>query len=130
MAAYQTFTSARATEPDRASLLAQLRALDATAGVAHDPGASTYRIKKATAWTGPQITAAQNVIDTAPASSPQLTAQALIDQMPIFEKAIVLTILDQFNVTRAKLRGLGVTGIPDITIPQMLQAIRDKAGAL
>jgi len=130
MAAYQTFTSARATEPDRTSLLAQLRALDATAGVQHDPGTSTYRIKKATDWTGPQVTAAQNVLDTAPASTPQLTAQAKIDSMDIFDKARDLLILDQFNLMRAKLRGLGVTGIPDLTVAQYLQAMKDKAGTL
>jgi hypothetical protein len=68
---YQTFTSARATEPDPASLFAQLRALDATAGLQHQPG-PLYVVKKATAWTAPHIAAAQNAIDTAPASSPQL----------------------------------------------------------
>jgi len=124
MAAYQTFTSARATEPDRSSLLAQLRALDATAGVQHDPGSATYRIKKATTWTGPQITAAQNVIDTAPASSPQLTAQALIDAMPIFEKAIILTLIDELNILRA------LHSLPARTVPQAIAAVRTKAGAL
>jgi hypothetical protein len=65
MSAYQTFTAARTTEPDAASLLASLRTLDATAGVQHTSGA-TYVIKKSTAWTAPQITAAQNAIETAP----------------------------------------------------------------
>jgi hypothetical protein len=63
---YQTFTAARTTEPDATTLFAQLRALDATAGVQHQPGTQTYVIKKNTAWTAPQITAAQNAIDTAP----------------------------------------------------------------
>ena len=72
---YQAFTSARTTEPDPTSLLAQLRALDPTAGVQHQPGPS-YIIKKNTAWTAPQITAAQNAIDTAPASSPLLNFTA------------------------------------------------------
>lgn len=72
---YQTFTSARATEPDPAALVAALRALDATAGVQHQPG-PTYVVKKNTAWTAPQITAAQNAIDTAPATSPLLTFTA------------------------------------------------------
>ena len=126
MASYQTFTSVRATEPDRATLLAQLKALDATAGVQHDANTATYRIKKATAWTGPQITAAQNVIDTAPATTPQLTAQAQIDAMSLFEKAIILTILDQLNLIRSKLP----TPLGAITVAQMIQAVRDKAGTL
>jgi hypothetical protein len=71
MSAYQTFTAARATEPDAAALLASLRTLDVTAGVQHTPGA-TYVIKKATAWTAPQIAAAQNVIDTAPETTPTM----------------------------------------------------------
>jgi hypothetical protein len=65
---HQAFTSARTTEPDRETLLAQLRALDPTAGVQHERGAG-YIIKKDTAWTAPQIAASQNVIDTAPATT-------------------------------------------------------------
>lgn len=119
----QVFTSARATEPDRATLLAQLRALDATAGVQHDPG-PTYRVKKATAWTGPQITAAQNVIDTAPAATPALTAQSMIDTMPIFEKAIILTLIDELNTLRA------LHSLAPRTVAQAIAAVRTKAGTL
>lgn len=126
MAAYHTFTSARTTEPDRGSLVAQAHALDPTAGIQHASGTSVYVIKKETAWTPAQITAAQNVIDTAPASSPQLSAQAQIDAMSIFEKAIVLSILDQFNVVRSKL----TPPLPAITVQQMMQGIREKAGTL
>jgi hypothetical protein len=147
VADYHTFTSPRATEPDRVSLVAQLRALDATAGVQHLPG-PTYILKKATTWTAPQITAAQNVIDTAPASSPQLTAQALIDQMPIFEKAIVLTLIDELNLLREwivafkaqtaaatslanlQTRVAALPDMPDRTVPQAIAAVRTKAGTL
>jgi len=57
---------------------------------------------------------------------PRLAAQAVIDAMPLFEKAIVLTILDQFNLVRSKL----VPALPPITVPQMLAAVRQKAGEL
>jgi hypothetical protein len=63
--------TARATEPDERTLFAQLRALDATAGVQHQRG-GPYIIKITTTWTTPQIAAAQTVIDTAPAQTPQL----------------------------------------------------------
>jgi hypothetical protein len=123
---YQTFTSTRATEPDAGSLLSQLRALDASAGVSHTPATSVYVIKKATPWSQGQINAAQNVIDTAPAASPQLTAQNEIDRWPISVKALVLALIDQLNVIRAALP----TPLPAITPAQALAAIRTKAGTL
>lgn len=126
MASYQDFIGARTTEPDPATLLAQLRALDATAGVQHVAGTQSYRLKKATAWTQPQITSAQNVIDTAPATSPQLTAQAEIDNWPIAQKALVVAITKQFNAVRSKLS----PPLPDLTKEQVLAAIRTEAGNL
>jgi hypothetical protein len=122
MSAYNTFTTARGTEADPATLLAQLRALDATAGVQHFPG-PTYTLKKATAWTGPQITAAQNVLDTAPATTPQLTAQTVIDNMPIETKAICLALIDQLNV----IRNLLPLPLGAITPAAAIAAIRVKA---
>jgi hypothetical protein len=126
MADYHTFTAARTTEPDFATLLANLKALDASAGVQHTPGTQTYVLKKATTWTAPHINAAQNVLNTAPAASPQLTAQAIIDKMPIFEKAIILALIDQLNVIRSKLS----PPLPDITTQQAIEAVRTKAGQL
>jgi hypothetical protein len=123
---YQTFTAARTTEPDLASLVAQLRALDATAGIQHQPGSQAFVIKKNTAWTGANITAAQNALDTAPASTPQLTAQADIDAMPLATKAAFLLILDRFNLIGTKL----TPPLPNVTPAQFLQAIRDKAATL
>jgi len=128
MADYHTFTTVRVTRPNPIALLAALRALDATAGVTEISGA--WRIKKDTLWSAPQIAAAQTALDTCAADTLELEAQQAIDAMGIFDKAIVLVTLDQFNLVRGKLRGLGVTGIPDLTIAQMIQAIRDKAGTL
>jgi hypothetical protein len=126
MADYHTFTVTRTTEPDPASLLAQLRASDPTVGVQHLPGTQTFTLKKATTWTANQITAAQTVLETAPATSPQLTAQAIIDSWDIPTRALVLTLIDQINLIRSKLSPpLGA-----VTPQQALQAIRDKAGTL
>jgi hypothetical protein len=125
MPAYQAFTAARATEPDPPSLLTALRALDATAGVQHTAGPS-YILKKATVWTAPQITAAQTVIETAPASSPQLTAQAFVDQMSVYDKARDLATIDALNV----IRNLLPVPLGPISILQALAAIRAKAGTL
>lgn len=122
---YQTFTSSRVTEPDLPSLLAQLRALDSSAGIQHDLGAA-YRVKKATSWTGPQIAAVQTVIDSAPAASPALAAQSQIDEMPIATKALLLALIDQLNTIRAALpQPLGA-----ITPAQAIAAVRTKAGSL
>lgn len=123
MASFQDLTTTRPTVPDPASLLAQLRSLDASAGVAV-LSLTLYRVKKETAWTGPQIAAAQNAIDTAPASSPQLAAQAWIDAMPLGEKAFVLALIDQLNVLR------GFHSLAAITPAQAISAIRAKAGTL
>lgn len=125
MASYQMFTSARATEPDAAGLLAQLRALDATAGVQHQTGA-TYVIKKATAWTGPQITAAQNAIDTALAASLQRTAQSTIDGWSLDLKAAFILVKEQMNVVRAALP----VPLPAFTDQQFYDAIKAKAATL
>jgi hypothetical protein len=126
MASYQAFTAVRTTEPDPASLLSQLRALDPTAGVQHEPGTLAFIIKKATAWTAPQITAAQTALNTAPATTSQLAAQAEVDRLSIREKAIILTLIDQLNTIRAAL----VPPLGAITPAQAVAAIRAKAGTL
>jgi len=118
---YQTFTTARATEPDQASLVAQLRALDATAGVQHQPGSPAYVIKKNTAWLPAHITAAQNVIETAPAATPQRTAQSTIDQWPLDLKAAFLLVMEQVNALRA------FHSLPAFTAQQFYDAIKAKA---
>src|SRR3954469_6185705 len=125
MASYQTFTSQRTTEPDQATLFTQLRVLDPTVGIQHLPG-QPYIIKKATSWTAPQIATVQNIIDTTPPSTPQLTAQNEIDNWSISQKAFALALIDQLNVIRAALP----TPLPPITPAQALAAIRAKAGTL
>jgi hypothetical protein len=124
MAAYQSFTTARATEPDTPALLATLRSVDPSAGLAHLPGTATYVVKKDTAWTAPQITTVQTLIDTAPEATPALSAQAWVDAMPLYEKALVLALVDQLNVLRAR------ASLAAITPAAAMQAIRDKAGTL
>lgn len=126
MSFYQTFTSVRTAEPDRVALVAQVRALDATVGIQHVPGSSDYTVKKATAWTAAQIATAQNIIDTAPASTPELTAQSTVDAWPVELRALVLTLIDQLNVIRAALP----TPLAAITPAQALAAVRTKAGTL
>lgn len=123
---YQTFTSTRQTEPDPATLLSNLRAQDSTAGVQHLSGSPTYVVKKATDWTPQQITFVQNQIDTCPPVSSESIAQTVIDNMPIFEKALLLTLLDQINVLRAALP----TPLAAITPAQAIAAVRTKAGTL
>lgn len=122
---YQDFTSTRITLPHFETLVAQLRALDGSIGVAF-LGEQQYRIKKNTEWTAQHRAIAQNVLDTCPSITPQLIAQAEIDAWPISIKAFVLALIDQLNVLRAR----GNQPLPPITPAQALQAIRDKAGTL
>lgn len=121
---YQLFTSARLTEPDSATLLANLRALDASAGIQHDLGSPRWIVKKDTAWLAAQITAAQNAIDTAPAASARLTAQFDIDHWPIETRALLLTLLDQINVLRT------AAGMTTVTPLQAINAVKNKAATL
>lgn len=118
------FTSSRTTEPHLPTLLTQLRALDPTAGVAHQVGTAEYVVKKATTWTSPQRTAAQNTIDNAPEITPQLIAQDEIDRWPISMRAFAETLLDEINLLRAQL------SLAPRTPAQVITAIRNKAGTL
>jgi hypothetical protein len=124
MADYHVFTSARSTVPDPAQLLVQLRALDPTAGM--DGVRVPITVKKATTWTATQITAAQNVIDTAPAMTPQSVAQAEIDAWPIMFRSLVLALVDEINI----LRSHPAIGLTARTPAQAIAAIRNKAATL
>jgi len=116
----------RATEPDPTQLLANLRALDATAGIQHAPGTNTYRLKKSTAWTGPQITAAQNALETAPATTPQLDARTIVATWSIERRAEWLVLIDQINVIRQALS----PPLAVITPAQAIAALNAKIDTL
>lgn len=89
-------------------------------------GVVTLFVEKPSAWTGPQITAVQAAVTAAADATAQTDAQNQIDTMAIFEKAILLTLLDQINVIRAALPApLGA-----ITPAQAAAAVRTKAGTL
>lgn len=126
MSAYTTIIPTRNTEADMATLLVALRALDPTAGVRHWPGDLTYVVKKATAWTAPQIAAAQNAVDTAPVASPPRSAQSTIDHWPLDLQAAFILVMEQMNVVRAALP----VPLAPFTVQQFLDAIRAKAGTL
>lgn len=125
MASYHMFTSTT-TDPDPVALLTQLRSIDATAGVQHEPGHTQYVIKTATVLTAPKIASIQSALDSAPTLTPQRRAQNEIDSWPIAVKALVLALIDQINVIRAELP----TPRPPVTPQQALAAIRAKAGTL
>ena len=121
---YQVFDVARQTEPDETELIKNLRALDATAGVQHVIGTTIYNIKKSTPWLPAHITAATTQIQNTVATSPQLTAQQLVDKFPIVTKALILALIDEINILRA------AAGLPERTPAQAITAIRNKAATL
>lgn len=88
------------------------------------------------AATAPQRTQAATILATvvidaaAQTATDQESARLQVDSVPLLEKAIVLALIDQLNVLRTALRGLGVAGLPDITPAQAIAAIRAKAGTL
>lgn len=118
---YHTFIAARTTEPDLATLLANLRALDASAGIQHDPGTQTYVVKKSAPWTAPQINAAQSVLNTAPAMTPQTLAHAQVDNAPMALWALALMLLDEVNVLRTELNTIRAAMSPPLTPPLALR---------
>jgi hypothetical protein len=109
---------------DYATVIKNLRANDSTIGIQHVRGTTLYTLKKSTAWTQPQITAAQNLLQTTVDESPQLTAQSIVDQLTIAERASILTILDEINILRVN------AGLVARTPQQLLQGVKDKAGTL
>jgi len=62
----------------------------------------------------------------AQAAQDQLDAQAFVDTLPIWAKALCLALIDQLNVIRAALP----TPLGAITPAQALAAIRAKAGQI
>jgi hypothetical protein len=102
-----------------------LKAFDATIGVA-PPYVNPLQVKKSTAWSAADISSVQGILETAPASSARLTAQTEIDHWPIALQALVLTLIDQLNVLRARVS----PPLAAITPAQALAAIRDKAATL
>lgn len=99
--------------------------------VQHDAGDFTlgpWNVAKLGAKpTNAQIAAITNVqANAAPGVQAQRVAQRIIDEMPVFEKAIILALIDQLNVIRSKL----APPLAAITVAQAIQAVRDKAGTL
>jgi hypothetical protein len=86
------------------------------------PGSVT--VQKPSVWTGPQTTAVQSAVTAAPAQTPQTDAQNKIDDMGIFEKAILLTINDELNLLRT------ATATATKTPAQMAALVRAKAATL
>jgi hypothetical protein len=125
MAFLQSFISARTTVPDNMSLLNGLIALDATAFIVFSPQ-PPWIIGKSTAWTVNQIAAAQSVLDTSAAVTPELTAQSVIDNWSIDMRAFALALIDQLNIIRAALPA----PLPPITPAQAIAAIVAKAATL
>jgi hypothetical protein len=76
--------------------------------------------------TAAAILAAVVVDAGAQAIADQQDAQAFIDSLPIWAKALALAIIDQLNVIRAALPA----PLPPITPAQAIAAIRAKAGTL
>lgn len=122
MAFQHTFIAAGTTPPHWPSVLDTLRQTDASAGLQAD--GMTATIDKASAWTAAQIAGVQNVIDNAPRDTDQIRAQFDIDGSSIMFRALLLTMIDQFNVLRSQ------HGLADITPQQAIAAVRAKAGTL
>lgn len=121
---YEPFNVVRAVEPDFNALQIALRLVEPTIGIIHNAGTNVYNLKKNTSWTAGEITNARNAIINAPNVTAQSVAQARIDNFPIIDKAIILTIIDEINILRV------AAGLPARTVNQAITAIRNKAATL
>lgn len=145
---YLSVTSLRSTPADPNSLVDAIRAsTDASAGcVELSPG--VFQVKKQSAFSAADASACLAAIDGAPSANPSLAAQHWVDRMPLPEKAVLLTLLDEINRLRGWLVSFKsataaatsladlktkVAGLPDMadrTVQQAIQSVRDKAGTL
>ena len=131
MAGSVDLPTTRTTPPDPIAVQAAIKTAtgDPTASLVQSrPG--VWRGKKATPWSQAHHDAAQTIVDTTAALTPQQIAQRIVDGWPIEYRALVLALIDETNRLRAALRGLGVAGLPDVTPVQAITAIRNKAGTL
>lgn len=93
---------------------------------------ATWSVQFLAAATPAQKVQAQTILNTvavdaaAQATQDQIDAQAFVDTLPIWAKALTLALIDQLNVIRAALPAPK----PDITPAQAITAIRNKAGTL
>lgn len=106
----QLFTTARVTEPDQLALLAALRATVDAAATVWWQNETRYRVSKPTAWTAPQIAAAQLAIDTAPVVSIDLTAGYTSRQKDVLTTCALIV------------RARGIPAWNALTLPQKITA--------
>ncbi len=123
MAGYIDITTTRTSRPDIVVVLTAIKAAtgDPTA-VLFSQDYQRWRGKKETEWLPAHIVAAQNIIDTTPEVTTQLTAKRKIQSWPIELRAAFSLVLKQFNFVRARL----VPPQPALTIEQFMQAIIDE----
>ena len=127
MAAYVNITTARVTAPDPVAVSAAIKTAtgDPTATLIQStPG--VWRGKKATAWSQADTDAAQTIVDTTAALTPQQIAQRVVDAWPIEYRALVLALIDELNI----LRQHAAIGLAPRTPTQAITAIRNKAATL
>lgn len=124
----QMFTRAN-TFPDLAALYPAVAAIIGTQFMLTmdfgDDGSKSIRIDRGDAWTAQQISDVQAAVTNT-------VGKALMppSAIPFLEKTVILTLIDETNRLRAALRGLGVTGLPDVTTQMAISAWRTKVGTL
>lgn len=115
----------RATDIDLQSLAEALRSHLSGLGITSPylSWTGSAVILSAASLSGVNDQTVQAAVDAAPAPSNKLTVKRWVDEMPLHEKAMLLTILDGVNTIRAKL----VPPLAAITTTQFLNAIKAKA---
>lgn len=118
----------RSSRPDPATLQAALAPLLVGAGgffIGYDERAQKVTIEYGD-WNGVDTTAIQNAIFNCAAETDRTDAKTFIDGMPLFEKALFLTLLDEVNLIRSLLS----PSQPARTPAQWINAAKAKADTL
>lgn len=126
--ALQLLTVARVTPPHLATLatlLAPLLAL-ASAGSFHLRYDSGAVVIEQGSFTGVNVAAVQAAVAAAPADSDVLNAKEIIDELPVWQRAFFLTLLDQINVLRTQ----PTTTFGAVTPAQAWTAVKAKIDTL
>jgi hypothetical protein len=118
----------RATAPHLPTLNTTLTPLLAVAGAGgfHTRYDGAHVVIEQGTFAGVNTAAVDAAVAAAPVATDELDAQCWVDAMPITDKAVLLTLLDEINTIRTN----PALGLAARAVPQAIGAVRTKAGTL
>lgn len=126
--AMQALSVSRATAPHLATLAGTLTPLLAlaNAGAFHLSYQAGSVVIEQGSFTGVNVASVQAAVAAAPADSDVLNAKQTVDELPAWQRAFFLTLLDQINVLRTQ----PTTTFGAVTPAQAWGAVKAKIDTL